>query len=116
MISVKNLKKSYRSGLNTTSVLDGVSFDVKQGEFVSIMGPSGSGKSTLIRLLIRLYDVQEGRILLDGVDVREYDLQELRRRVGIVQKRHIPQKRDILQKRDTVSRRQNCAPQNRRNH
>ena len=48
------------------------------------MGATGSGKSTLIRLLIRLYDVGSGRILVDGRDVREYDLSELRRRVGLV--------------------------------
>jgi len=65
-------------------VLRDVSFRIGAGERVAIVGWTGSGKSTLIRLLIRLYDVQQGRILLDGIDVREYDLRDLRRRVGIV--------------------------------
>ncbi len=65
-------------------VLRNVSFRIAPGESVGIVGWTGSGKSTLIRLLVRLYDVSEGRILLDGVDVREYDLQELRRAVGVV--------------------------------
>jgi len=65
-------------------VLRDVSFRIGKGERVAIVGWTGSGKSTLIRLLIRLYDVQQGRILLDGVDVRDYDLRDLRRRVGIV--------------------------------
>jgi ATP-binding cassette subfamily B protein len=69
-------------------VLRDVSFRIAPGERVAVVGWTGSGKSTLIRLLIRLYDVWEGRILLDGIDVREYDLRELRRRVGIVLQDH----------------------------
>jgi ATP-binding cassette subfamily B multidrug efflux pump len=65
-------------------VLKGVDFTVAPGETVAIVGATGSGKSTLIRLLIRLYDVTSGRVLLDGRDVREYALPELRRRTGLV--------------------------------
>jgi ATP-binding cassette subfamily B protein len=65
-------------------VLRDVCFRIRAGERVAIVGWTGSGKSTLIRLLVRLYDVRQGRILLDGIDVREYDLRDLRRRVGIV--------------------------------
>jgi len=65
-------------------VLKGIDFSVAPGETVAIVGATGSGKSTVIRLLIRLYDVTSGRVLLDGRDVREYELSELRRRTGLV--------------------------------
>jgi len=69
-------------------VLRDVSFRIRPGERVALVGWTGSGKSTLIRLLIRLYDVWEGRILLDGVDIRKYDLRDLRRAVGVVLQDH----------------------------
>jgi ATP-binding cassette, subfamily B, multidrug efflux pump len=59
-------------------VLRDVSFDVKPGERIGVVGATGAGKSTLINLLLRFYDVSRGRILVDGVDVREMDLQDLR--------------------------------------
>jgi ATP-binding cassette subfamily B protein len=69
-------------------VLHRVSFRIRPGQRVGIVGWTGSGKSTLIRLLVRLYDVWDGRVLLDGVDVREYDLHDLRRAVGVVLQDH----------------------------
>ncbi len=69
-------------------VLHDVSFRVRPGERVGVVGWTGSGKSTLIRLLIRLYEPWEGRITLDGVDIREYDVQQLRRAVGVVLQDH----------------------------
>jgi ATP-binding cassette subfamily B protein len=75
----------YRPGL---PVLHDLSFAIRPGERVAVVGWTGSGKSTLIRLLARLYDVQEGRILVDGVDVREWDLSALRRSVGVVLQDH----------------------------
>ncbi len=65
-------------------VLRDVSFLVRPGERVALVGATGAGKSTIISLLSRFYDVTEGRILIDGVDVRRYHLQELRRSIGIV--------------------------------
>ena len=76
---------AYRPGL---PVLHDLSFAIRPGERVAVVGWTGSGKSTLIRLLARLYDVQEGRILVDGVDVRDWDLGELRRSVGVVLQDH----------------------------
>lgn len=65
-------------------VLQNVSFDVKPGEMVGIVGRSGSGKTTLVNLLGRFYDVQEGRILMDGIDIRDLSLNDLRNNLGIV--------------------------------
>ena len=65
-------------------VLRNVSFEVKPGERVGIVGATGAGKSTLISLLLRFYDVTGGRILIDGVDVREMDLDKLRSLFGLV--------------------------------
>ena len=65
-------------------VLKNISFDVKPGETLAIVGATGSGKTTLISLLSRLYDVTQGRILVDGKDLRECDKASLRRRIGVV--------------------------------
>ena len=67
-----------------TAALDGFDLDVKPGETVALVGPSGAGKSTVLQLLLRFYDVQRGRILLDGVPVDRLALAELRGRIGIV--------------------------------
>ncbi|HET6453253.1 MAG TPA: ABC transporter ATP-binding protein [Armatimonadota bacterium] len=72
---------SYGDG---SRVLSGLSFKVNPGETVALVGPTGSGKSTVINLLPRFYDVTEGAILVDGVDIRSYRLESLRRQIGIV--------------------------------
>jgi len=66
-------------------VLRDLSFAVEPGQKVAIVGPTGSGKTTIIKLLNRFYDVQSGRILVDGIDVRDWDLRALRRTIGLVQ-------------------------------
>ena len=73
----------------TRWILDGLNFTVAPGERVALVGPSGSGKSTLVSLLPRLYDVGEGAILIDGVDVRDYRLKPLRSAIGIVQQQSL---------------------------
>jgi ATP-binding cassette subfamily B protein len=65
-------------------VLRDCSFEVRAGERLAIVGATGEGKSTCARLLDRFYDVQRGRVLVDGVDVREWDLERLRQRVGVI--------------------------------
>ena len=65
-------------------VLSHISFDVKPGQFVAIVGGTGTGKSSLVNLIPCFYDVTGGAVLLDGVDVRDYPLEELRSRIGMV--------------------------------
>jgi ATP-binding cassette, subfamily B, multidrug efflux pump len=65
-------------------VLRDVSFTIKPGETVAIVGHTGAGKTTIISLLMRFYDVQRGAVRIDGVDVREMDVEKLRRRYGVV--------------------------------
>jgi ATP-binding cassette, subfamily B, multidrug efflux pump len=65
-------------------VLRDVSFTIKPGQTVAIVGHTGAGKNTLISLLLRFYDVQRGAIRIDGVDIREMDVSDLRRRFGVV--------------------------------
>ncbi len=67
------------------SVLKRVSFEILPGEHVALVGPSGGGKSTIIKLLMRFYDLDEGRITLDGYDLRDLKLPFLRDQIGIVQ-------------------------------
>ena len=68
---------------DSTPVLQNVSFHLQAGQTLGIIGPTGSGKTTLINLITRLYDVTDGRVLIDGDDVRSWKLQELRSRIGV---------------------------------
>ncbi|AIK38283.1 ABC transporter family protein [Bacillus pseudomycoides] len=75
---------SYSYSKNNEYVLKDISFTARKGEKIGIIGPTGSGKSTLVKLLPRLYDVDQGAIFVDGVNVKEYDLQVLRSSIGFV--------------------------------
>ena len=86
-IEFRNVWFSYKNTPNPMDedwVLRDVSFRVAPGESFAIVGHTGAGKTTLISLLLRFYDIQRGQILLDGVDIRLLNLQELRRQFGIV--------------------------------
>lgn len=65
-------------------MLKGLSLKISQNESLAVVGESGAGKSTLVGLLMRFYDVTHGQILIDNVDIREYDLQQLRLKMGLV--------------------------------
>lgn len=80
-IRFQNVSFAYAT---SARVIDGVSFEVPPGTKVGIIGPSGSGKSTLVNLLMRFYDPAAGQVLLDGRDLREYQLADLRRQFAII--------------------------------
>ena len=86
-IEFRNVWFAYSGGANPKEedwVLRDVSFRVEPGQTLAIVGHTGAGKTTIIQLLLRFYDIQRGQILIDGVDIREMNLQELRRLFGIV--------------------------------
>ncbi|KAA3631414.1 MAG: ABC transporter ATP-binding protein [Calditrichaeota bacterium] len=80
-IKYQNVSFQYATG---DQVLKNISFEVKKGEVIAFVGPSGGGKSTLLDLLPRFYDPQSGVISIDGVDIKEYKLSDLRSLMGIV--------------------------------
>ena len=81
VIRFENVSFAYVEG---EPVLKNVSFEVRPGERIGIVGATGSGKTTIVSLLLRFYDVQSGRITVDGVDIREMDLSDLRSLFGLV--------------------------------
>lgn len=80
-IAFKNVSFDYGDG---KGVLNNVSFAIAPGQRVALVGTSGAGKSTLISLILRLYDPQEGAVEIDGVNIKEYERESLRRHIGIV--------------------------------
>lgn len=82
-IKLENITFSYDD--EKGRVLENINIDIKAGENVAIVGPSGSGKTTLCNLIPRFYDIQSGRILIDGRDIRDITLASLRSHIGVVQ-------------------------------
>ncbi|BAW95961.1 ABC-type transport protein [[Synechococcus] sp. NIES-970] len=76
-----NVSFGYKPG---EYVLKNLNFKIKPGEKIALVGPTGAGKSSIIRLLCRLYDPSEGRILVDGIDIRDLPQEELRRHIGVI--------------------------------
>ncbi|MDN3427325.1 phosphonate ABC transporter ATP-binding protein [Microbacterium sp. APC 3898] len=84
LLQIKDLGKSYNSN---SKVLDGLNFEVKSGEFLSIIGPSGAGKSTLLRCINRMVEIDEGHIIFNGQDVgglNKKELRKLRTNIGMI--------------------------------
>lgn len=80
-VKLEDVCFEYKPGI---PVLKGISFEVREGETVAIIGHTGAGKSSVISILTRLYEIQSGRILIDGRDINDYNIYELRRQVGVV--------------------------------
>ena len=95
-VTFENVRFGYEIGHTDIRVLEGFNFSVAPGESVAIVGATGSGKSTIARLLLRFYDPQAGVIMLDGIDLRQLRLPDLRHSVGVVFE-------DTLLFHDTVS-------------
>ncbi len=83
-VEFQNVSFKYAAGGTGDDVLSHISFTVEPGQFVAIVGGTGTGKSSLVNLIPRFYDVTGGAVLVDGVDVRDYPLEELRSRIGMV--------------------------------
>ena len=67
-----------------TKVLEDVSFQIEPGETIALVGPTGAGKTTIVNLISRFYEIQQGRILVDGYDIRQVSLESLRRQMGVM--------------------------------
>lgn len=80
-VRFENVSFDYEPG---KSVLNGVDFEVRPGQCVALVGPTGAGKSTLMSLIPRFYDPTKGRVLLDGYDLRDLQIEDLRRQIGLV--------------------------------
>ena len=80
-LQFKNVSFSYRKGF---PVLNDISFEIMPGQMVALVGATGSGKTTIVNLLERFYNFEKGNILLDGIDIREWDINELRSSIGLV--------------------------------
>lgn len=80
-VEFKDVSFSYEEG---EKVLRSVSFKVNEGDSIALVGPTGAGKTTIINLISRFYDAQQGKILIDGIDIREVTLESLRRQMGVM--------------------------------
>jgi len=87
-VEFKNVSFKYRSGTGDY-VLKDISFQAEPGQFIAIVGGTGTGKSSLVNLIPRFYDVNEGAVLVDGLDVRDYPIRKLRRRIGMVLQKNV---------------------------
>lgn len=82
-VTFENVSFSYPNA-SGVPVLKDISFEIKSGETVAIIGATGSGKTSLVNLITRFYDVTDGKVLVNGIDVKEYDLTALRSKIGFV--------------------------------
>lgn len=80
-VEFENVSFSYD---DNTKVLENVNFKIKPGETIALVGPTGAGKSTIVNLISRFYDVQTGRVLIDGIDVKKVSIESLRQQMGIM--------------------------------
>ena len=116
-IEFRNVWFAYHGGATPKEedwVLRDVSFRVEPGQTLAIVGHTGAGKTTIIQLLLRFYDIQRGEILLDGVDIREMDVQDLRQHVrhraagSVPLHRHAGIEREARHRHDRSRRQRNA--------
>lgn len=88
-VEFRNVDFKYSTQTSGDNILDNISFTAKAGEIIGIVGGTGCGKSSLVNLIPRLYDVTNGSVLIDGVDVRDYDLTALRDMIGVVLQKNV---------------------------
>jgi ATP-binding cassette subfamily B protein len=79
----------FKYGAKGNNVLSGIDISIESGEFVAIVGGTGSGKTSLVNLVPRLYDATAGQVLVDGVDVRDYRIEDLRSAIGMVMQKNV---------------------------
>ncbi|KAK1218562.1 hypothetical protein PQX77_018740 [Marasmius sp. AFHP31] len=87
-LELRNVSFRYPGSQNIDGALDDVSFKIGAGELIVVVGANGSGKSTLVNILSRLYDATSGQVLLDGVDIKEYKLSDIRQAIAILTQDH----------------------------
>lgn len=84
-VTFENVSFTYDEGTeNETKVLDNVSFTVKPGETIALVGPTGAGKTTIVNLISRFYDIQKGTIAIDGYDLKKVKINSLRKQMGVM--------------------------------
>ena len=84
-VEFEHVSFTYDAGTpSETKVLKDVSFQIQPGETIALVGPTGAGKSTIVNLISRFYDIQEGKILIDGYDVKKVSIQSLRQQMGVM--------------------------------
>lgn len=88
-VEFKNVSFKYSTDSSGDDILEDISFKANAGEVIGIVGGTGCGKSSLVHLVPRLYDVTQGQVLVDGVDVREYDIKTLRDMIGVVLQKNV---------------------------
>ena len=105
-IEFKNIQFIYPSDVNKRKILDGLNIVLEPGQKVALVGESGCGKSTTVNLIERLYEPTEGEVLIDGVNIKEYDLKYLRSLIGYVQQEPVlfnsPIRNNIIFGRDEL--------------
>ena len=88
-VEFKNVSFSYPDSNGNEKLLENINFDIKQGQTLAIIGATGSAKTTLINLISRFYDVTDGEVLVDGINVKEYDEKTLRSKVSIASQKAV---------------------------
>lgn len=88
-VEFKNVNFKYNSSDSGDDILHGISFTAEPGQVIGVVGGTGCGKSSLVNLIPRLYDVTDGQVLIDGVDVRDYNIRALRDMIGVVLQKNV---------------------------